>query len=209
MPKRPETSTSTGWTPAPGEPGNGGTPRVSAGPDGAPVDDAAVTRVWPRVLDRVRNASRVTAMYLQHGRPGRLEGSMLMIDFPADARFQAEALTKEDRQQHVADALAALLGQSLRPAFAVQDERGAPPAPAVPQTSTRTPAVRPAPTASEPAAASTPIRAVPEEPPPPDEPLIDPEHDEGQRLDADADARAVADLAARALDGEVLERPDK
>jgi hypothetical protein len=53
-------------------------------------------------------------------------------------------------------------------------------------------------------------------PPPPEEPPgggtefeIDPDNDQGEPLDADADARAVADLAIRELGGQVIgERPN-
>jgi hypothetical protein len=48
------------------------------------------------------------------------------------------------------------------------------------------------------------------EPPPVAEFEVDPANDEGRPLDADADARAVADWAARELGGQVIEeRPNQ
>ncbi|HEV2871417.1 MAG TPA: hypothetical protein VG409_08335 [Actinomycetota bacterium] len=149
-----------------------------------PVDLDLVRRSWPLILERVQAASRVTASFLGNGRPVALEGRQLVIELPRDRRFEAEALAKDGRNRQVDGVLEAMLGGGLEIRVVVGDHAG------------------------------------PEEPePPPDAAIsapeqvmefeVDPANDEGRPLDADADARAVADWAAKELGGKVIEeRPN-
>jgi DNA polymerase III subunit gamma/tau len=150
-------------------------------PAKVPVDLDLVRRSWPLVLERVQAASRVTASFLGHGRPVALEGRQLVVELPRDRRFEAEALAGRSRQ--VDGVLEAMLGGGLEVRVVVGEHAG------------------------------------PEEPdPPPGEAPaadqvvefeVDPANDEGRPLDADADARAVADWAAKELGGKVIEeRPN-
>ncbi|HKE97413.1 MAG TPA: DNA polymerase III subunit gamma/tau [Actinomycetes bacterium] len=145
------------------------------------LDFDLVRRSWPVVLERVRAASRVSAMYLEQGQPVALEGRQVQVEFPADARFQAEALTKDGRQQQIELVLGQVLGGDLVLQVAVG--KGGASAPG------GSPAADP--------------------PPGADELAIEPDDGPGTELGSDADARAVADLAARAFGGEVIEeRPN-
>jgi DNA polymerase-3 subunit gamma/tau len=149
-----------------------------------PVDLDLVRRSWPLILERVQAASRVTASFLGNGRPVALEGRQLVVELPRDRRFEAEALAKDGRNRQVDGVLEAMLGGGLEIRVVVGDHAG------------------------------------PEEPePPPDAAIpapeqvmefeVDPANDEGRPLDADADARAVADWAAKELGGKVIEeRPN-
>src|SRR5215218_6206416 len=150
-------------------------------PAQVPVDLDLVRRSWPLVLERVQAASRVTASFLGHGRPVALEGRQLVVELPRDRRFEAEALAGRSRQ--VDGVLEAMLGGGLEVRVVVGEHTG------------------------------------PEEPDPPPaegpaadqvvEFEVDPANDEGRSLDADADARAVADWAAKELGGKVIEeRPN-
>jgi DNA polymerase-3 subunit gamma/tau len=155
-------------------------------PARVPVDLDLVRRSWPLLVERVQASSRgrVTASFLGHGRPVALEGRQLVVELPRDKRFEAEALTKDGRNRQVEAALEAMLGGGLELRVVVGDHT----APEEP------------------------------EPPPPeaggaDRPVaefeVDPANDEGRPLDADADARAVADWAAKELGGKVIEeRPN-
>ena len=152
-------------------------------PARVPVDLDLVRRSWPLVLERVQAASRVTASFLGHGRPVALEGRRLVVELPRDRKFEAEALSGRSRQ--VEGVLEAMLGGGLEIRVVVGDhagpeEPGPPPADAAP--------------------------------PAPDQVVefeVDPANDEGRPLDADADARAVADWAAKELGGKVIEeRPN-
>ncbi len=154
-------------------------------PARVPVDLDLVRRSWPLVLERVQATSRVTASFLGHGRPVALEGRQLVVELPKDRRFEAEALAKDGRNRQVDGVLEAMLGGGLEIRVVVGDHTG----PADPD-----------PPSAEAA------------PPAPDQVVefeVDPANDEGRLLDADADARAVADWAAKELGGKVIEeRPN-
>ena len=152
-------------------------------PARVPVDLDLVRRSWPLVLERVQAASRVTASFLGHGRPVALEGRQLVVELPRDRKFEAEALAGRSRQ--VDSVLEAMLGGGLGIRVVVGEHAG-------PDEPDPPPAPGPAPA--------------------PDEVVefeVDPANDEGRPMDADADARAVADWAAKELGGKVIEeRPN-
>jgi DNA polymerase III subunit gamma/tau len=152
-------------------------------PARVPVDLDLVRRSWPLVLERVQAASRVTASFLGHGRPVALEGRQLVVELPRDRKFEAEALAGRSRQ--VDGVLEAMLGGGLEIRVVVGEHTG-------PEDPDPPPAE---------AAAPAPDQVVEFE--------VDPANDEGRPLDADADARAVADWAAKELGGKVIEeRPN-
>jgi DNA polymerase III subunit gamma/tau len=152
-----------------------------------PVDLDLVRRSWPLVVERVQAASRVTASFLGNGRPVALEGRQVVVELPRDKRFEAEALSKDGRNRQVNDVLEVVLGGGLEIRVVVGDR----------------------PAAAEPAEQPG-GQGGPAEPPPVAEFEVDPANDEGRPLDADADARAVADWAARELGGQVIEeRPNQ
>jgi DNA polymerase-3 subunit gamma/tau len=152
-------------------------------PARVPVDLDLVRRSWPLVLERVQGASRVTASFLGHGRPVALEGRRLVVELPRDRKFEAEALSGRSRQ--VEGVLEAMLGGGLEIRVVVGDHAG-------PEEPDPPPAD---------AAPPPPVQVVEFE--------VDPANDEGRPLDADADARAVADWAAKELGGKVIEeRPN-
>jgi DNA polymerase-3 subunit gamma/tau len=152
-----------------------------------PVDLDLVRRSWPLVVERVQAASRVTASFLGNGQPVALEGRQVVVELPRDKRFEAEALTKDGRNRQVDAVLEAMLGGGLQIRVVVGDQ--------------------PAAEHGEEPGSSV---ADPTEPPPVAEFEVDPANDEGRPLDADADARAVADWAAKELGGQVIEeRPNQ
>lgn len=152
-------------------------------PAQVPVDLDLVRRSWPLVLERVQAASRVTASFLGHGRPVALEGRQLVVELPRDRKFEAEALAGRSRQ--VDGVLEAMLGGGLGIRVVVGEHAG-------PEEADPPPAA---------AAAPAPEEVVEFE--------VDPANDEGRPMDADADARAVADWAAKELGGKVIEeRPN-
>ena len=152
-------------------------------PARVPVDLDLVRRSWPLVLERVQAASRVTASFLGHGRPVALEGRRLVVELPRDRKFEAEALSGRSRQ--IEGVLEVMLGGGLEIRVVVGDHAG-------PEDPDPPPADAVAPAADQ---------VVEFE--------VDPANDEGRPLDADADARAVADWAAKELGGKVIEeRPN-
>jgi DNA polymerase III subunit gamma/tau len=189
---RPEAVPAAGAKPrSKAKPGDqaAGAPAEEAGwgaaeaPARVPVDLDLVRRSWPLVLERVQAASRVTASFLGHGRPVALEGRHLVVELPRDRKFEAEALAGRSRQ--VDGVLEAMLGGGLEVRVVVGEHAG-------PEDADPPPAE---------AAAPAPEEAVEFE--------VDPANDEGRPMDADADARAVADWAAKELGGKVIEeRPN-
>jgi DNA polymerase-3 subunit gamma/tau len=155
-------------------------------PADVPVDLDLVRRSWPLVIERVQANSRVTASFLGNGQPVALEGRQLVVELPRDRRFEAEALTKDGRNRQVDAVLEAMLGGGLQIRVVVGDQpAGDPP--------------------EDPGSPGD-----PPEPPPVAEFEVDPANDEGRPLDADADARAVADWAAKELGGQIIEeRPNQ
>jgi hypothetical protein len=126
----------------------------------------------------------VVATFLDHGRPVALEGRQVVIEFPAGARFYADALGQDGRGRRVDAALDAVLGGNLEVRIRVGQGTGH--------------------AGDEPVAADPPPAAATAELD------VDPDNDAGEELDADADARAVADWAAQQLGGEVIEeRPNE
>ena len=173
-----------GRRPTPEEPE--GSDWTAPAPPAAPVDLDLVVRSWPLVLEKVRAASRVVATFLDHGRPVALEGRQVVIEFPAGARFYADALGQDGRGRRVDAALDAVLGGNLEVRIRVGQGSGR---------------------------AGDDLAAADQAGPPAEaaaEFEVDPDNDAGEELDADADARAVADWAAQQLGGEVIEeRPNE
>jgi DNA polymerase-3 subunit gamma/tau len=159
-----------------------------------PVDLALVTRSWAEVLGRVQAASRVTATFLEHGRLAGLENRQVLVEFSPDDRFHAEALGKNGRDKHVEAALEAVIGGGLGIRVVIGETVPAPAGDAADPVA-EDPAAVPAETVVPPVG----------EPPATDEFEIDPANDKSEPMDADADARAVADWAARELGGQVIE----
>ena len=153
-------------------------------PARVPVDLDLVRRSWPLVLERVQAASRVTASFLGHGRPVALEGRQLVVELPKDRKLRGRGAGR-GRSRQVDGVLEAMLGGGLEIRVVVGEHAG-------PEDPDPPPAEAPAPA--------------------PDEVVefeVDPANDEGRPMDADADARAVADWAAKELGGKVIEeRPN-
>jgi DNA polymerase III subunit gamma/tau len=170
-----------------------------APPPAAPVDLDLLRRSWGLVLERVQASSRMTASLLERGRLSALEGRQVMVEFSPQDRFYAEALDKR-RVQQVDAALDAVLGGGL--ALRVVTGEGPPGAAGQAGGGAGDAGPDPVPPPGEPAPGASAAD-------PAAEFEIDPDNDAGEPLDSDADARAVADWAARELGGQVIEeRPN-
>jgi DNA polymerase III subunit gamma/tau len=176
----PDPAVDGDWAPAPAAPS-------------VPVDLELVVRSWSLVVDRVRAVSRVAATYLDNGRPVAVEGRQVVVEFPPEHRFYADALSRDGRNKRVDAALETVLGGGLEVRITV-GEAGPGPPPG---------GAGPAPEEGQgPTGEPSPVVDVTEF-------EVDPRNDHGQVLDSDVDARAVADWAARELGGEVIEeRPN-
>ena len=207
-PARPAQSPASAPDPPP--PPSASTPAAAAAADdwaappapvpAAPVDLDLVSRSWGLVFERVQTSSRMTASLLERGRLKALEGRQVLVEFSAQDRFYGEALLeKGGRIRQIEAALEAVIGGGLAVRVLIDDSVAAGPV-AGDGEAVLEPAPPPGSPPAEPGTAGRDPGAEFE---------IDPDNDEGEALDSDADARAVADWAARELGGQVIEeRPN-
>jgi len=99
------------------------------GPETPELDLDQIVRVWPAVLDQLMQTAPALAATFEGARPvafDAVEGSVT-VGFPADHTFNKRKAEAPDKREQMAAALETVLGQELRPAYAVFD--GEEPAP--------------------------------------------------------------------------------
>ncbi len=97
-----------------------------------PVDLERIVRLWPAVLDQLRQSSAPALAALFEGaRPVGVdrEESTLTVGFPASSTFNKRKAEAPDKRELVAAALEAVAGERLRPVYAVLDGEAAPEGP--------------------------------------------------------------------------------
>ncbi|HET7484792.1 MAG TPA: DNA polymerase III subunit gamma/tau, partial [Solirubrobacterales bacterium] len=123
-------------TPVADEPSTGPGPTSSApgdspaaGPAGG-IDLEKVKRVWPAILDKLRETSPALAATFDGARPVGLDEEGLTVGFPADSTFNKKKAEAPDKRELLADAIEAVAGERLRPSYVLLDgEPAAEPAP--------------------------------------------------------------------------------
>ncbi|MEX2108880.1 MAG: DNA polymerase III subunit gamma/tau [Solirubrobacterales bacterium] len=104
------------------------------GPGGpASFDLEEIGRVWPAVLDNLRQTAPALAAIFEGARPIGLDEDGLRIGFPADSTFNKRKAEAPDKREQVADALEAVLGTRIRPVYETLDGEGGSGDPGVPQ----------------------------------------------------------------------------
>jgi DNA polymerase III subunit tau, C-terminal domain len=91
-----------------------------AGP-GAPLDLGKVKRVWPAVLDKLRETSPALAATFDGARPVSLGEEGLTVGFPAELTFNKKKAETPEKRELMADAIEAMLGERLRPQYVLLD----------------------------------------------------------------------------------------
>jgi DNA polymerase III subunit gamma/tau len=90
------------------------------------VDLENVTRLWPAILDHVRQSGEeVLAAVFEAARPIEIDGSTLKIGFPASAQFNKRKAESKANQARLAEAVEKVTGAQLRPAYVVLDAQDA------------------------------------------------------------------------------------
>jgi DNA polymerase III subunit gamma/tau len=106
-----------------------------AGPDASAEDEPAVTgpagglaldlekvkRVWPAVLDKLRETSPALAATFDGARPVSLDDEGLKIGFPAELTFNKKKAETPEKRELIADAIEAVLGERMKPAYVLLD----------------------------------------------------------------------------------------
>ncbi|MEU8798072.1 DNA polymerase III subunit gamma and tau [Spirillospora sp. NPDC048819] len=200
--------TESAATPPPG----GMPPGQSASPAGG-MDFSAVQRLWPDVVEAVKQKSRATWMVIMSGvQPVSLDGKVLTLGFDAEGRRLG--FVNGGRDAVLREVFKERMGVDWRIETVVGGASAGPP-PTRPgpnggfgTAATPNPASRQQPRPTAPPAAGPPApraEAAPEPPPPPDEPPPPPEPapvDESDEVDPEGDADAdgaEAEMSGMAL----------
>ncbi len=89
------------------------------------LDLDQVVRVWPSVLDQVLQTAPALAATFEGARPVGFEDGSVTIGFPADHTFNKRKAEAPDKRELLAAALETVMGEKLRPVYAVLDEEAA------------------------------------------------------------------------------------
>jgi DNA polymerase III subunit gamma/tau len=109
------------------EPPPAGSSTAAAGPAGERSFDLdEMQRVWPAVLDKLRETSPALAATFDGARPVTLSEDGLKVGFPADATFNKRKAESPDKRELVADAVEAVVGTRLRPVYVLLNGEPAP-----------------------------------------------------------------------------------
>jgi DNA polymerase III subunit gamma/tau len=87
------------------------------------LDLEQVTHVWPAVLDRLLQTAPALAATFEGARPVAFDADeqTVTVGFPADHTFNKRKAEAPDKREQMAAALEAVLGERLRPTYAVLD----------------------------------------------------------------------------------------
>jgi DNA polymerase III subunit gamma/tau len=76
-----------------------------------------IKQVWPAVLDKLRETSPALAATFEGAKPVDLDDEGLTVGFPSESTFNKRKAEAPDKRELMADALEAMLGERLRPAY--------------------------------------------------------------------------------------------
>jgi hypothetical protein len=103
---------------------------AAAPPPGiADLDLEKLTRLWPAVLDQVRQSGSAMLSALFEGtRPVALdtEESVLRVGFPSTATFNKRKAEAIEQRERFAEALGSIVGSHLRPVYVLLDGEASP-----------------------------------------------------------------------------------
>ena len=85
-----------------------------------------VTRIWPRVLDKLAEKAPALAATFDGARPTSFDDEGLTIGFPPDQPFNKRKAESPDRRQALIDAFTAVTGEGVSPRYELLEEGEAP-----------------------------------------------------------------------------------
>jgi DNA polymerase III subunit gamma/tau len=101
--------------------GGGGSP-AATGPAAQDAPDLeTIKRVWPAVLDKLRETSPALAATFEGARPVSFDDGELKVGFPTESTFNKRKAEAPDKRELMVDALEAMLGERLKPAYVLLD----------------------------------------------------------------------------------------
>ncbi|HET8975013.1 MAG TPA: DNA polymerase III subunit gamma/tau [Solirubrobacterales bacterium] len=105
----------------------------------AVIDFERLTQLWPAVVDHVRSSgSEMLSTLFEGARPLAIdaERAMIKVGFPSSAKFNKRKAETQANVERIADAVAAIVGERLRPVYELMETGEAPAeeeAPAAPE----------------------------------------------------------------------------
>jgi DNA polymerase III subunit gamma/tau len=102
------------------------TPSPATGPAGQELDLEGVAKVWPAVLDHLHQTAPALAASFEGARPTAVDSDerSVTIGFPADHTFNKRKAEAPDKREQLVAALETVLGEKLRPEYAVLEDGG-------------------------------------------------------------------------------------
>ena len=85
------------------------------------LDLEKLKQIWPAVLDQLSKAAPALAAFFEEARPVGLEGDVVEVSFPAGATFNKRKAETPENRERVAESLATVTGQSLKPTYVLLD----------------------------------------------------------------------------------------
>jgi DNA polymerase-3 subunit gamma/tau len=105
-----------------GDAGEPGSAEAGAGLAARPAPSFdGIVGVWPAVIERLRETSPALAATFDGARPVGLEGVLLTIGFPAELTFNKRKADAKDKREQMGEALEAVTGAALQPAYVLLD----------------------------------------------------------------------------------------
>ena len=104
-------------------PSAGAEAEAAEAPEGAVAELGfeEVVRIWPAVLDNLRQEAPALAATFEGARPVAMDGDGLRIGFPAGSTFNKRKAEAPDKREQFATALEAVAGSRLRPVYVLLD----------------------------------------------------------------------------------------
>jgi DNA polymerase-3 subunit gamma/tau len=85
------------------------------------LDLGQLERVWPSVIDKLRETAPALAATFEGARPVGLDEDGLTVGFPAELTFNKRKAEAPDKRELMAEAIESVLGQRLRLAYVLLD----------------------------------------------------------------------------------------
>ena len=99
-----------------------------AGRENSDLDLEKLKQVWPAVLDQLSTTAPALAAFFEEARPVGFEGDVVEISFPAGATFNKRKAETPENRERVAESLATVTGEALKPVYVLRDGESEEPA---------------------------------------------------------------------------------
>jgi DNA polymerase III subunit gamma/tau len=102
---------------------------ATTGPAGqSSLDLSGIQRIWPAVMDQLATTAPALAAFFEEARPVGFdaEDKVVEISFPVGSTFNKRKAEAPEQRERVAEALATVAGEPLRPTYVIADGEAAP-----------------------------------------------------------------------------------